>query len=85
MEGDAKHAWKSGQLRLVPVGPFRTRDVSLSISHRFPEGISLDVVIRRTSGRPAHVQMGLKRHGRDRWLVDWWDIRWGPHSALCDR
>jgi hypothetical protein len=82
VEGKAKKAWQSGQVPIVPLGPFRMKDVSLSVGHRFPKSIYLDVVIRRDWGRPAYLSMGLNRHGRDRWLVRWWDIVHGPQSAF---
>ena len=78
IQGSVRKAWQSGQLRFVQRGPFK--HVRLRLEAVRSEGLMLDVAFDRR----ARYLMGLKRHGRDRWLVDWWDIRWGPRSAWCE-
>jgi hypothetical protein len=59
--------------------PFpRFRRVRFEYIEATPRRSSLIVVFDQR----AAFQMSLKRHGT-RWLVDWFDIAWGPPSATC--
>ena len=69
---------------LVPVGrPFKPRDVALSVSFAQPQHLYLDAVIRIERGRALPYSMGLKRRGRDRWVVDYWDHYFSPVTGMC--
>jgi hypothetical protein len=72
-------AWEKREVMIAPIGwRFERRDIELSVKEVFPHGVLLDAVI----ARKASFEMGLKRHRKDSWLVNYWDSRY-PITALC--
>lgn len=72
-----KRAWQARKLRFVPIPRFR--HMRFEQPYVTQARASISVVFDQRS----FYVLNLKRHRGDQWLVESFDIRWGPPSATC--
>ena len=58
------------------------KDVSFEVASTSAKTVVVEIVIHLRRGGNAVFDMALKRHGRDPWLVDYWDTGYGPITPL---
>lgn len=72
-----KRAWQKRKLRFTPIPQFR--HMRFEQPYVTQAKASISVVFDQRS----FYVLNLKRHRGDQWLVESFDVRWGPPSATC--